>query len=30
MKKYDKYKDLGIKWLGAVPEHWQIKRIKTS
>ena len=28
MKKYDKYKDLGIKWLGAVPEHWQIKRIK--
>ena len=28
MKKYEKYKDSGIKWLGVVPEHWQIKRIK--
>ena len=28
MKKYEKYKESGIKWLGAVPEHWQIKRIK--
>lgn len=28
MKKYEKYKGSGIKWLDAVPEHWQIKRIK--
>lgn len=22
MKKYDKYKDSGIEWLGEIPEHW--------
>ncbi len=25
---YKKYKDSGIKWLGAVPEQWEIKRNK--
>ena len=22
------YKDSGVEWLGNVPEHWQVKRIK--
>ncbi|WP_310599662.1 restriction endonuclease subunit S [Desulfobulbus sp.] len=25
---YPKYKDSGVRWLGAVPEHWEVKRIK--
>lgn len=28
MRKYEKYKDSGIEWLGTVPEHWKIRRIK--
>ncbi|RJQ26843.1 MAG: type I restriction endonuclease subunit S, partial [Peptococcaceae bacterium] len=31
MKKwqaYPKYKDSGIEWLGQVPEHWEVKRLK--
>ncbi len=28
MKKYDKYKDSGIEWIGEIPEHWKVKRIK--
>ncbi|MGQ1890681.1 restriction endonuclease subunit S [Thermophagus sp. OGC60D27] len=24
MKKYEKYKDSGIEWIGEIPEHWQI------
>ena len=28
MKKYEKYRDSGIEWLGEVPEHWKIRRIK--
>lgn len=28
MKKYEKYKDSEIKWLGKIPEHWEIRRIK--
>lgn len=24
-KKYDKYRDSGIQWLGKIPEHWQIQ-----
>lgn len=27
MKKYPKYKDSGISWLGQIPEHWEVKRI---
>ncbi len=27
-KKYDKYKPSGIEWLGEVPEHWDVKRLK--
>jgi hypothetical protein len=29
-KAYPKYKDSGVTWLGDVPEHWEIKRLKTS
>lgn len=28
MKKYEEYKDSGIKWLGLVPSHWKITRLK--
>ena len=27
-KKYDKYKPSGVEWLGEVPEHWDVKRLK--
>jgi type I restriction enzyme S subunit len=27
---YDKYKDSGIEWLGDVPEHWRIRRVKQT
>jgi type I restriction enzyme S subunit len=26
MKKYDKYKDSGIEWIGEIPEHWDVKK----
>lgn len=29
MKKYDEYKDSGVAWLGEVPKHWEIRKIKT-
>lgn len=28
MEKYKSYKDSGIEWLGEIPEHWEIRRIK--
>ena len=28
MKKYDAYKDSGVKWIGEVPEHWEITPLK--
>ncbi len=28
LKPYPKYKDSGVTWLGAVPEHWGTKRAK--
>ena len=28
MKKYDTYKPSGIDWLGEIPQHWEIKRVK--
>jgi type I restriction enzyme, S subunit len=27
-KGYPKYKNSGVEWLGAVPEHWEVKRVK--
>lgn len=28
MKQYEKYKPSGIEWLGEIPEHWEVKRVK--
>ena len=28
MKTYPKYRDSGIQWIGKIPEHWSVKRIK--
>ena len=28
MKKYDSYKDSGIEWIGEIPSHWEVKRLK--
>lgn len=28
MKKYPKYKSSGIAWLGEIPEHWEVTRLK--
>ncbi len=27
-KRYERYKDSGVKWIGEIPEHWEIKKIK--
>lgn len=26
--RYPKYKDSGVEWLGEVPEHWEVRRLK--
>jgi len=28
MKQYEKYKPSGVEWLGEIPEHWEVKRVK--
>ncbi|MFP5436921.1 MAG: restriction endonuclease subunit S [Bacteroidia bacterium] len=28
MKRYEAYKDSGIEWIGEIPEHWKLKKIK--
>ena len=28
MNRYESYKDSGIQWLGEIPEHWKISRLK--
>ena len=28
VKSYPLYKDSAIAWLGDVPEHWEVKRVK--
>ncbi len=28
MKRYEKYKDSGVEWIGEIPEEWEVKRIK--
>ncbi|MCF6295018.1 MAG: restriction endonuclease subunit S [Flavobacteriaceae bacterium] len=28
MKRYDTYKDSGIEWIGEIPEHWKVKKLK--
>ena len=27
-KPYTKYKDSGIQWLGEIPEHWEVRKLK--
>ncbi|MCL4554794.1 MAG: restriction endonuclease subunit S [Actinobacteria bacterium] len=29
LRPYPAYKDSGVPWLGAVPEHWKVRRTKT-
>lgn len=28
MQRYEKYKDSGVEWIGAIPEGWEVKRMK--
>ncbi|WP_299460005.1 restriction endonuclease subunit S [uncultured Microscilla sp.] len=28
MKQYDEYKDSGIEWLGQIPAHWEVVKLK--
>jgi type I restriction enzyme S subunit len=28
MPGYDAYKDSGVEWIGEIPEHWDVKRLK--
>ena len=28
MKKYDEYKDSGVAWIGDVPKHWEVIKLK--
>src|SRR5207302_10121031 len=27
-KSYPAYKDSGVEWLGEIPEHWEVRRLK--
>jgi hypothetical protein len=28
--KYESYKDSGVEWLGDIPSHWNVSRLKHS
>ncbi len=28
MKRYKKYKDSGIEWIGEIPDPWDVKKLK--
>lgn len=28
LPRYDSYKDSGVQWLGEIPSHWEVKRMK--
>jgi len=28
MNTYSKYKPSNIKWIGDIPEHWEVKKLK--
>ncbi len=30
MKRYDRYKNSGVQWIGEIPEHWEVKRLGAS
>ena len=27
-KRYERYKDSGVEWIGEIPEHWEINKLK--
>lgn len=29
-KPYPQYKDSGVEWLGKIPAHWEVRRLKTA
>ena len=29
MEKYSSYKDSGVKWIGEIPEHWEVRKLKS-
>lgn len=28
MKQYDSYKDCGVEWIGKIPSHWEVRKLK--
>jgi type I restriction enzyme S subunit len=28
MRQYSSYKDIGIEWIGEIPSHWEVKKLK--
>ena len=28
MPRYEAYKDSGVEWIGEIPVHWEMKRLK--
>lgn len=28
-KRYDRYKDSGVEWIGEIPEHWELSKLKS-
>lgn len=28
MKRYSEYKDSGVKWIGEIPKHWEVKTLR--
>ena len=29
MKQYNEYKDSGVKWIGKIPSHWEVNKIRS-
>jgi len=29
LERYERYKDSGIEWIGEIPEHWEVGKLKT-
>ena len=29
MERYKEYKDSGVQWIGEIPSHWEVRRLKT-
>ena len=30
MKRYESYKDSGVEWIGEIPSHWKVERLKNN